>query len=202
MGAASGCTGESLFINRKTRELNLKIVYYGPALAGKTTNLQYIHAHTHPERRSDLVSIKTREDRTLFFDFMQLELNRIRGLRPQFSLYTVPGQVHYDSTRRLVLQGADGVVFVADSQRHRLVENLVSLAGLQRYFHKLGRRSQQFPFVLQCNKQDLPDALNPMLLKSRMGRNGVTCCSAVAIDGDGVFDTLKAIVNGVVRQLR
>jgi signal recognition particle receptor subunit beta len=191
-----------LFINRKTRELNLKIVYYGPALAGKTTNLQYIHAHTHPERRSDLVSIKTREDRTLFFDFMQLELNRIRGLRPQFSLYTVPGQVHYDSTRRLVLQGADGVVFVADSQRHRLADNLVSLAGLEAHVHKLGRRSQQFPFVLQCNKQDLPDALNPMLLKARLGRNGIPCCAAVAVDGEGVFDTLKAIVNRVVRQIR
>ena len=194
--------GESLFINRKTRELNLKIVYYGPALAGKTSNLQYIHAHTLPERRSDLVSIKTREDRTLFFDFMQLELNRIRGLRPQFSLYTVPGQVHYDSSRRLVLQGADGVVFVADSQRHRLADNLLSLAGLERYFHKLGRQSQHFPFVLQCNKQDLPTALNPILLKSRLGRNGIPYCAAVAIDGDGVFDTLKAIVNRVVRQIR
>ena len=190
-----------MFINRKTQELHLKIVYYGPALAGKTTNLQYIHTHTNPVKRSDLVSIKTQEDRTLFFDFMQLELSRIKGLRPRFSLYTVPGQVRYEATRRLVLQGVDGVVFVADSQRHRLADNLVSLAGLHQHLGERGLPVRLFPFVLQCNKQDLPTALDPLLLKASLGRNGIPCFASVAVDGAGVLETLKAIISRVVRQM-
>ncbi len=191
-----------MFINRKTQELHLKIVYYGPALAGKTTNLQYIHARTNPSKRGQLVSIKTQEDRTLFFDFMQLELGRINGLKPRFSLYTVPGQVHYEATRRLVLQGADGVVFVADSQRHRLADNLVSLAGLQGNLRERGYDLRRhFPLVLQCNKQDLPTALDPLVLKASFGRNGIPCFASVALEGAGVVDTLKAIISQVVLQL-
>jgi signal recognition particle receptor subunit beta len=191
-----------VFINWKKRELNLKIVYYGPALAGKTTNLQYIHTHTNPRMRSDLISIKTREDRTLFFDFMQLELSQIKGLKPRFSLYTVPGQVHYAATRKLVLKGADGVVFVADSQRDRLADNLISIAGLQRYLQQSGHSPEQLPFVLQCNKQDLPSAMDPSLLRRQLARNGIPCFSTAAIFGSGVLDTLKAIINLVVRKVR
>jgi hypothetical protein len=190
-----------VFINWKKRELNLKIVYYGPALAGKTTNLQYIHRHTNPRVRSDLVSIKTREDRTLFFDFMQLELSQIRGLKPRFSLYTVPGQVHYAATRRLVLKGADGVVFVADSQRDRLADNLISMAGLQSYLKQFGHSPEHFPFVLQCNKQDLPSAMDPHHLRAQLSRNGHPCFATAALFGSGVLDTLKAIINMVVRKV-
>jgi len=190
-----------VFINWKKRELNLKIVYYGPALAGKTTNLQYTHPHTTPRTRSALVSIKTREDRTLFFDFMQLELSQIRGLEPRFSLYTVPGQVHYAATRKLVLKGADGVVFVADSQRDRLADNLISMAGLEGYLKQLGHAPERFPFVLQCNKQDLPSAMDPHRLRAQLARNGCPCFATAALFGSGVLDTLKAIINMVVRKV-
>jgi len=190
-----------VFINWKLRELNLKIVYYGPALSGKTTNLQYIHAHTNPQMRSDLVSLKTREDRTIFFDFLRLELGEIKGLKPRFSLYTVPGQVYYAASRRLVLRGIDGVVFVADSQRDRLAHNRQNLAGLERHLRQMGHRPGDFPFVLQCNKQDLPDVLHPAVLKAYLGRNGIPCFGSVATQGVGILETLRTIINQVVREL-
>jgi signal recognition particle receptor subunit beta len=148
------------------------------------------------------VSLKTREDRTIFFDFLQLELGEIRGLKPKFSLYTVPGQTQYAASRKLVLQGADGVVFVADSQRHRLGDNWRTLADLERHLTQMGHQPEAFPFVLQCNKQDLPTALPPKVLKARLERNGVLCFGSVATQGAGVFDTLKAIISLVVRDLR
>jgi signal recognition particle receptor subunit beta len=191
-----------MFINRRLKEINLKIVYYGPALSGKTTNLQYIHAHIHPQTRGELVSLKTREDRTIFFDFLQLELGKIGGLKPRFSLYTVPGQAYYVVSRKLVLQGADGVVFVADSQCHRLADNQEDMARLERCLRQMGHRPEVFPLVLQCNKQDLPDVLHPTELKAHLGRNGVPCFTSVATQGVGVFDALKAIINQVVRELR
>jgi hypothetical protein len=191
-----------VFVNARLRELNLKIVYYGPALSGKTTNLQFIHARTNPHMRSNLVSLKTREDRTLFFDYMQLELGEIKGLKPRFSLYTVPGQVEYAATRKLVLQGADGVVFVADSGPDRLTENLWCLSGLDKYLREMGLGLWRFPLVLQCNKQDLPSALRPEVLMARLGWTNVPCLGATASDGPGVFETLKAIISQVVRTLR
>jgi len=193
--------GGAVFVNARLHELNLKIVYYGPALSGKTTNLQFIHARTNPQLRSDLVSLKTREDRTLYFDYMQLELGEIKGLKPRFSLYTVPGQVQYAATRRLVLQGADGVVFVADSEAGRFAENLWCLSGLDRYLREMGLGLWRFPLVLQCNKQDLPSALRPEVLMARLGWRDVPCLGATAANGPGVIETLKTIIHQVVRSL-
>lgn len=191
-----------MFINWKLREINLKIVYYGPALSGKTTNLEFIHARTNPALRGDLVSLKTREDRTIYFDFLQLELGQIRGLKPKFNLYTVPGQVYYVASRKLVLQGADGVVFVADSGASRLPENLDTLANLIQNLRELGQDPRSFPFILQFNKRDVPDALPVEHLRQALGRNGVPQFEAVAIRGVGVFDTLKAAINTVVTKVQ
>jgi len=187
-----------MFINWKLREINLKIVYYGPALSGKTTNLQYIHAKTNPNIRGELISLKTRGDRTLYFDFLQLELGQIAGLKPRFNLYTVPGQVYYVGSRKLVLQGADGVVFVADSQSHRIDENVESVRDMRENLRALGCDPYDMPLVLQCNKRDLPDAAPLPLLRQRLGLDGIPCFESVAVEGIGVFDTLKAIINLVV----
>src|SRR5712692_9003866 len=163
-----------MFINWKSRELNLKIVYYGPALCGKTTNLEYIHAKVDPKLRGELVSLKTREDRTIFFDFLQIELGEIKGLKPKFNLYTVPGQVYYIASRKLVLQGADGVVFVADSQAERLNENLDTLQNLYSNLRELGNDPERVPIVFQFNKRDLPQALPVETLRQNLGCNGHT----------------------------
>lgn len=190
-----------MFINRKLGELNLKVVYYGPSLGGKTTNLEYIHGTIDPKLRSELVSLKTQEDRTLFFDFLQLELGHIRGLKPKFNLYTVPGQVIYAASRKLVLEGADGVVFVADSQAERVQDNIDLLANLGIYLSKIGQGLSDYPLVLQCNKQDLPSALQPEVLRSRLRQNGIPCVGSVATEGEGVFETLKTIINLVVSKI-
>ena len=191
-----------MFINSRQRELNLKIVYYGSALSGKTTNLQYIHSRTNPSRRSELISLKTRADRTLFFDYLQLDLGEIKGLRPKFSLYTVPGQVHYASTRKLVLQGADGLILVVDSQRHRLPDNLRTWIELQKLITKMGHRMEDFPMVVQFNKQDLPEALPPDTLRGLLGSTGARCYPAVATQGIGVLDTLKAMIGMLTARLQ
>jgi len=189
-----------MFINWKLREINLKVVYYGPALSGKTTNLQTIHAKTNPNIRGKLVSLKTRGDRTLYFDFLQLELGQIAGLKPRFNLYTVPGQAYYVGSRKLVLQGADGVVFVADSQRQRLKANSESVHDMGENLRALGFDPQTMPLVLQCNKRDLPDIVATPLLQQRLGLDSIPCFESVATQGTGVFDTLKAIINLVVAQ--
>jgi len=189
-----------MFINWKLRELNLKIVYYGPALSGKTTNLQIIHDRTNPKLRGDLVSLKTREDRTIFFDFLQLELGQIKGLKPKFNLYTVPGQVMYEATRKLVLQGADGVVFVADSQMARLVDNINSFKIMYQHLQELGLTPQRTPCVIQFNKRDLPSLTPVPVLKRMFARNGTPWFESVATEGEGVFETLKATINLVVSQ--
>jgi signal recognition particle receptor subunit beta len=191
-----------MFINWKLREINLKIVYYGPALSGKTTNLEYVHSKLKPELRSELISLKTREDRTIFFDFLQLELGEIKGLKPKFNLYTVPGQVIYAASRKLVLQGADGVVFVADSQRDRLQANVESMHSLENNLRQLGYDPAHIPFTIQYNKRDLPDRAPIAVLKARLGRNGVPQIESVAIRGIGVFDTLKTIINAVVTKVQ
>jgi signal recognition particle receptor subunit beta len=191
-----------MFINPKRREINIKIVYYGPALSGKTTNLIQIHSRTDPSVRGDLVSLKTREDRTIFFDFLQLELGRIQGLKPRFNLYTVPGQVRYVASRKLVLQGADGVVFVADSGPNMRRSNIQAMRNLQQNLAELGRDPADFPLVLQLNKRDLPDAAPEALLRAELGRNGVPCFCSIATEGVGVFDTLKSIIGLVVVETR
>ena len=190
-----------MFINQKLGELNLKIVYYGPALSGKTTNVEYIHANVDPSLRTELVSLKTQEDRTLFFDFLQLELGRVGGLKPKFNLYTVPGQVIYAASRKLVMEGADGVVFVADSQAHRLRDNIDLLGNLAIYLARRGQALSDYPLVMQCNKQDLPNSLPPDELRSRLKQYSVPCLGSVATEGEGVADTLKMIINLVVSKV-
>lgn len=187
-----------MHINWQLRELNLKIVYYGPALSGKTTNLEQIHASVDPKKRSDLVSLKTNEDRTLFFDFLQLELGTISSLTPKIHLYTVPGQSYYQASRRLVLRGADGVVFVAHSSEACIKENLKSWENLEEHLNSLGIPMVELPIVIQWNKQDLPDALGASALEEILQTNGYPSFESIAIQGKGVFETLKAITRSVV----
>lgn len=187
-----------MFINWQLRQINIKIVYYGPALSGKTTNLEQIHLKIDPSRRGDLVSLKTYEDRTLYFDFLQLELGKINGLTPKIQLYTVPGQAFYEASRRLVLRGADGVVFVADSSSNRVSDNIDSWVNMKKHLETLNIPIKDLPIVVQFNKQDLPNALPPALIQNMVGCQGYKSTPAVASAGQGVFDTLKAIINGVV----
>jgi hypothetical protein len=191
-----------MFINWQLRELNLKIVYYGPALSGKTTNLEQIHKRVDPKRRSELVSLKTHEDRTLYFDFLQLELGKISGLTPKIHLYTVPGQTYYEASRKLVLRGADGVIFVADSARHRVNDNLESWKNMAAHLNALNMPIAHLPLVIQFNKQDLPEALPGATLQRLLKTNGRQSTEAVAITGQGVFETFKIIVNTVVKNVQ
>ncbi len=190
-----------MFINWSRRELNLKIVYYGPALSGKTTNLEQIYRRMDSRRRSELVSLKTSEDRTLFFDFLQLELGKIAGLTPKIQLYTVPGQVYYEATRKLVLNGADGVVFVADSQPGRMRDNLESWRSLEEHLKSYHLSPAFLPLVIQMNKRDVPFPIAAELFRRRANSNGHPIVPAVAVDGTGVLDTLKAIMNRVVARI-
>lgn len=190
-----------MFINWQTREISLKIVYYGPAMSGKTTNLEFIHKAMDPKARGDLVSLKTREDRTIFFDFMQIELGEVKGLKPKFNLYTVPGQVFYLASRKLVLQGADGVVFVADSQPERLAENVETWKNLQANLRELGQNPLTFPIVFQYNKRDAPDAVPIETLRTHLGCNGHLQVEAVAVKGVGVFETLRPTIKTVMGNL-
>lgn len=191
-----------MFINWKLREINLKIVYYGPSLSGKTSSLEYIHSRTHPDRRGELISLKTREDRTLYFDYMQFQMGEISGLKPRFNIYTVPGQVYYRGTRKLVLKGVDGIVFVADSQLHRLDENEEAIRDLYEDLEELGFVADEVPMVLQCNKRDLPNIVPIPALKAQLGLNGIPTFESIAVDGVGVLDGLKSIVNSVVTRAR
>jgi signal recognition particle receptor subunit beta len=191
-----------VFFNQKLGEINLKIVYYGPALSGKTSNLEYIYAKTDPSIRNDLITLKTREDRTIYFDFLRLELGQIAGLKPRFNLYTVPGQVYYLESRKMVLQGADGVVFVADSQYPLLKENIETMRNMEKNLSAFGHDPRTFPFVLQCNKRDLPDVAPVPLIQEQLNRTDAPLFEAVAPRGDGVFDTLKSIINLVVDNVR
>jgi signal recognition particle receptor subunit beta len=191
-----------MFINWKLREINLKIVYYGPSLSGKTSSIQYIHTRTKPDRRGELISLKTREDRTLYFDYMQFEMGEICGLKPRFNIYTVPGQVYYRGTRKLVLKGVDGIVFVADSQIKRLEENVEAIKDLFEDLTELGFVPREMPLVLQCNKRDLPEIMPVPALKANLGLNGIPTFESVALDGEGVVDGLKSIINKVVTKAR
>jgi signal recognition particle receptor subunit beta len=190
------------FINYASREINCKIVYYGPGLCGKTTNLQYIYDSTSPQAKGKLISLATETDRTLFFDFMPLELGTVRGFKTRFHLYTVPGQVYYDASRKLILKGVDGVVFVADSQEERMDANIESLENLQDNLKTQGYDLMQVPYVLQLNKRDLPTAVPVEELKAELLQKGEPVFEAIAADGTGVFDTLKAVAKQVLTELR
>lgn len=190
-------------VNFTTREITCKIVYYGPGRSGKTTNLQYIYSQVPDDRRGRMVSLATQTDRTLFFDFLPLDLGSISGFTTKFQLYTVPGQVYYNATRKLVLQGADGVVFVADSQARQLDENIESLQNLHQNILEHGIDIRTLPMILQWNKQDLPRdlILSAEELDDALNFRGLLTFAADALHGTGVFETLKAISASVLRKL-
>jgi signal recognition particle receptor subunit beta len=190
------------FINYASREINCKIVYYGPGLCGKTTNLQYIYDATAPTAKGKLISLATETDRTLFFDFMPLELGTVRGFKTRFHLYTVPGQVFYDASRKLILKGVDGVVFVADSQEERMDANIESLYNLEENLQANGYDLSKIPYVLQLNKRDLPNVIPADEMIAELKRNGEPVHEAVASTGVGVFDTLKSVAKQVLTELR
>jgi mutual gliding-motility protein MglA len=190
------------FINFAAREINCKIVYYGAGLGGKTTNLQYIFDKTTDKQKSKMISLATETDRTLFFDFLPLDLGTVRGLKTRFHLYTVPGQVFYDASRKLILRGVDGVVFVADSQEERLDANLEALDNLQENLKEHGYDFKKIPYVLQLNKRDLPSALAMDQLRSELQRKSEPVFEAVAFKGQGVFETLKEVARQVLVELK
>jgi len=198
------------FINYSSREINCKIVYYGPGLCGKTTNLQYIYQKTNPEAKGKMISLATETERTLFFDFLPLSLGEIRGFRTRFHLYTVPGQVFYDASRKLILKGVDGVVFCADSQMERMEANIESLDNLQTNLEEQGFTVSEtprpplkkVPYVIQYNKRDLPNAMEIAELEETLNPAKVTSFEAVATKGVGVFDTLKAVAKLVLTELK
>ncbi|HEY7032033.1 MAG TPA: gliding-motility protein MglA [Thermomicrobiales bacterium] len=188
-------------INVAAREIHGKIVYYGPGLCGKTTNLQYIHGKIPTGTKGDLLSIATETERTLFFDFLPLDLGKVHGFTIRFHLYTVPGQVLYERTRIAVLNGADGVVFVADAQRERLQDNLQSLRELAQNVSAQGKRFLDFPLVMQYNKMDLPNSLPVPVLDRYLNTIRVPRFEATAVNGAGVFETLRAVCKLVTNKL-
>lgn len=190
-------------VNYATREITCKIVYYGPGRSGKTTNLHYIYSQVPADRKGQMVSLATQTDRTLFFDFLPLDLGTISGFTTRFQLYTVPGQVYYQTTRKLVLQGADGVVFVGDSQARQLGENVESMQDLHANLAAYGIDARTMPFVLQYNKRDLPEdlLLSVSELDEQLNFRGVPSFAADALHGPGVFETLRAVSELVLRKL-
>ena len=190
------------FINYSSREINCKIVYYGPGLCGKTTNLQYIYNKTNPSAKGKMISLATETERTLFFDFLPLSLGEIRGFKTRFHLYTVPGQVFYDASRKLILKGVDGVVFVADSQVERMEANIESLENLRANLKEHGYDLDNIPYVIQYNKRDLPNAAPVEELKKLLNPGAILDFSASATTGEGVFDTLKAVAKLVLQELK
>ena len=190
------------FINYAAREINCKLVYYGPGLCGKTTNLQHIYKKVDPGTKGKLISLATESERTLFFDFLPLELGTIRGFKTRFHLYTVPGQIFYEASRRLILKGADGVVFVADSQLERMEANIQSLADMQQHLADQGIDPDKIPLVIQYNKRDLPNAVPIDELQKALNPRSLPRFEAVASQGIGVFETLKAIAKVVMQELQ
>ena len=190
-------------VNYTSRELTCKIVYYGPGRSGKTTNLSYVYDRTPESRRGSMVSLATHNERTLFFDFLPLDLGLISGFSTRFQLYTVPGQIYYRSTRKLVLQGADGVVFVADSQRRQLDENIQSLRDMHEVLAEQGVDARSLPLVMQYNKQDLPAELilTPAELDEALNFRTAPSFSADALGGTGVFETLREVSQRVLQRL-
>lgn len=190
------------FINYASREINCKIVYYGPALSGKTTNLQHIYAQTDPKTKGKMVTLATEAERTLFFDFLPLAIGPIRGFNVRFHLYTVPGQVYYDATRKLILKGVDGIVFVADSQLHRMEENLESLSNLKINLENQGYHLSSLPLVMQYNKRNLSNIAPVSELSKILNTFHAPEFEAIATEGTGVFETLKAISKRILLALK
>lgn len=194
--------GPLSFINFAAREINCKIVYYGPGLGGKTTNLQVVYDKTADKQKGKMISLATETDRTLFFDFLPLDLGTVRGFKTRFHLYTVPGQVFYDASRKLILRGVDGVVFVADSQEERMDANIEALENLHDNLKEHGYDFMKVPYVLQLNKRDLPSALPLDVLKKDLVKKGEPVYEAIAFKGDGVFETLKDVAKQVLTELK
>jgi len=190
------------FINYASREINCKIVYYGPGLGGKTTNIQYIYDTTNSDSKGKLISLATETDRTLFFDFLPLDLGTIRGFKTRFHLYTVPGQVFYDASRKLILKGVDGIVFVADSQDERMDANIESISNLKINLVENGFDINAIPYVLQLNKRDLPNITNIDDMVKELKVRDEPIFEAVAIKGIGVMETLKAVAKQVIMELK
>jgi mutual gliding-motility protein MglA len=188
-------------INYASREINCKIVYYGTGLGGKTTNLEYVYSRVNPETRGKMISLATETDRTLFFDFLPIDLGAIRGFKTRFHLYTVPGQVYYNASRKLILKGVDGIIFVADSQGHRSEANIEAMHNLFENLEAYGYDLSSIPFVIQYNKRDLSEAIPVADLRAQLNPGGVPDFEAVATRGDGVFETLKAVSKQVVKKL-
>lgn len=189
------------FINYAAKEINCKIVYYGTGMGGKTTNLQYIYSQTLPENRGKMISLTGDTERTLFFDFLPLNIGEIRGFKTRFHLYTVPGQHFYDASRKLVLKGVDGIVFVADSQVDRMEENMDSLKSLDSNLREQGYDLRTIPFVIQYNKRDLENPIPVKVLNEHLNPFHVETVEAVAVKGTGVFDTLKIISKNILKSL-
>ena len=189
-------------VNYATREINAKIVYYGPGLSGKTTNIQSVYEKIRPDNKGKLISLSTQGDRTLFFDFLPVELGKIKGFRTRFHLYTVPGQVFYNSTRKLVLKGTDGVVFVADSQKMMMNENLQSFENLKQNLTDMGIDAADFPLVIQYNKRDLPGAATVEEMEDYLNPKGLPYFEASAVKGEGVLPTLTAMVKFILHSLK
>jgi signal recognition particle receptor subunit beta len=188
-------------INFALKEVNCKVVYYGPGLSGKTTNLEVVHSKAPSANVGELTSIATEGDRTLFFDFLPLNLGHVAGMNTKFQIYTVPGQVYYNSTRKLVLQGADGIVFVADSRKGKMDENIESLSNLEENLREYGMDIHTIPFVIQYNKRDLPDIYSVEELEEKLNRFKAPYFEAVAVTGEGVFPTLKKLSSMVLESL-
>ena len=190
------------FINYAAREINCKLVYYGPGLCGKTTNLQHIYSKVEPNTKGKLISLATETERTLFFDFLPLELGTIRGFKTRFHLYTVPGQVFYDASRKLILRGTDGVILVADSQIERVEANIESLENLEANLTEQNLSLGRLPFVLQYNKRDLPNVVPVEELQVLLNPNNAPWFEACAKKGTGVFETLKGVAKLVLNELK
>ena len=190
------------FINYSSREINCKIVYYGPGLCGKTTNLQYIYRRTNPEQKGKLISLATETERTLFFDFLPLALGDIRGFKIRFHLYTVPGQVFYAASRKLILKGVDGVVFVADSQIERMESNMESLDDLKINLAEQGYELEKLPYIIQYNKRDLPNVVPLEEMDKLLNHRNIQWFEGVAVTGKGVFETLKSVAKQVLFELK
>lgn len=190
------------FVNYHTKEINCKIVYYGPGLGGKTTNIQYVYQKTAAGNKGEMITLNTENERTLFFDFLPLDIGSIRGFKTRFHLYTVPGQVFYEASRKLILRGVDGVVFVADSQVDKMEANIESFEGLKKNLVDQGHDIDNIPIVLQWNKRDLPNIAPIENLESKLNKLDFPSFSASAIKGEGVFETLKMISKLVLLNIK
>ena len=188
-------------INYASREINCKIVYYGTGLGGKTTNLEYVYSRVNPDAKGKMISLATETERTLFFDFLPIDLGEVKGFKTRFHLYTVPGQVYYNASRKLILKGVDGVIFVADSQAERMEANIEAMHNLYENLESYGYDLTKIPFAMQYNKRDLPNAMSMGNLRSQLNPMGVPDFEGVAIEGQGVFETLGSVSKMVVQAL-